>query len=272
MSRGAYSARPVAIVIGSGDSGSAIAVVLQRAGCAVVVCDDVDPAWTRRGMAFTNAWYLGNAELDGEAAVFCASVRSIPAVLARPGLIAATTWSWGGVAAALDAVALVDATFGVGVARPSSRWQAHEDLIRIVVGSAVECDGAGDAAVRIRPKHGHDDDATVVRAACSGRFATARRIGDRVRQGEVVGAIGTLAVAAPQNGVLRGLSARGARIREGADIVEVDAHGDPVRCFGLSDAGVAAGREVCDVLASRGFIAIDGARGDELETVGTEPA
>jgi xanthine dehydrogenase accessory factor len=271
MSHGEDSARPVAIVIGSGEVGSAIAVVLHRAGCAVVLCDDVDPAWMRRGMAFTNAWYLGNAELDGEAAVFCASVKSIPAVLDRPGLLAATTWSWGGVAAALDAIALVDATFGAGAARPSSRWQAHDDLIRIVVGSAVEGDGAREATVRLSPTHGHDEHVAVVRAARSGRFATARRIGDRVREGEVVGAIGTLVVVAPQDGVLRGISARGARIREGAEIVEVDARADPVRCFGLSEAGAAAGRAVREVLASRGFIAVDGAGGDELVAVGAAP-
>ncbi len=272
MKQGADSARPVAIVIGAGDVGSAIAVVLQRAGCAVVVCDEADPAWARRGMAFTNAWYLGNAELDGEAAVFCASLKSIPTVLDRPGMIAATTWSWGGVAAALHAIALVDATFGAGAARPSSRWQAHDDLIRIVVGPAVESNGAGEATVRVRPTHGPDARAVTVRATRSGRFATARRIGDRVRAGEVVGAVGTLAVVAPQDGVLRGLSARGARIREGADIVEVDARGDPVCCYGLSETGAAAGRAVRKILASRGFIAVDGAGGDEVVAVGAAPA
>lgn len=272
MSADEDSATPVVIVIGSGDVGSAIAVVLRRAGCAVVVCDDVDPAWTRRGMAFTDAWYLGNAELDGEAAVFCASVRSIPAVLDRSRLIAATTWSWGGVAAALDAVALVDATLGVGVARASSRWQAHEDLVRIAVGPALDGDAADDATVRVRARDAHDEHVAIVRAGHAGRFATARRIGDRVRKGEVVGAVGRLAVAAPQDGVLRGLAARGAHIREGVEIVEVDAGGDPVRCFGLSEGGLAVGREVLDVLVARGFVAIGGADGHESEAVGAPSA
>ena len=101
--------RPVIVVLGAGDVGSAVALLLHRAGTAVVLCDEVDPAWPRRGMAFTDAWYLGSAELDGEAALFCASVKSIPAVLDQHRLIAATTWSWRGVAEALGAVALVDA-------------------------------------------------------------------------------------------------------------------------------------------------------------------
>src|SRR5215467_5363063 len=101
--------RPVAVVLGAGDVGSAVALAVHRAGFAVVLCDEVDPAWSRRGMAFTDAWYVGSAELDGEVAMFCASVKSIPAVLARHRLIAATTWSWRGVVEAVAAVALIDA-------------------------------------------------------------------------------------------------------------------------------------------------------------------
>ena len=72
-----YPDRPLAIVVGATDVGSATAVALHRAGYGVVLCEDVDPTWPRRGMAFTNAWYVGSAELDGIAAVFCASVRSL---------------------------------------------------------------------------------------------------------------------------------------------------------------------------------------------------
>ena len=92
--------RPVVIVLGCGDVGSAVAFELHIAGFAVVLIDEADPAWHRRGMAFTNAWYVGNAELDGEGACFCASMRSIPSVLANR-MIAATTWSWPGVAGLL---------------------------------------------------------------------------------------------------------------------------------------------------------------------------
>ena len=75
--------RPVAIVLGCGDIGSAVALALHEAGHAVVLVDEADPAWHRRGMSFTNAWYLGNAELEGEGACFCASLKSIPSVLSR---------------------------------------------------------------------------------------------------------------------------------------------------------------------------------------------
>src|SRR5436190_10704245 len=101
--------RPAAIVIGCGDVGSAVAHALHRAGCGVVLVDHADPPWTRRGMAYTDAWYVGTAELAQVRACFCASVRSIPFVLDRRDMIAATTWSWQGVAAALQPIAIIDA-------------------------------------------------------------------------------------------------------------------------------------------------------------------
>jgi glycine/D-amino acid oxidase-like deaminating enzyme len=85
--------RPVAIVLGCGEVGSAVALALHHARFAVVLVDEADPAWRRRGMAFTNAWYVGNAELESEGACFCASLKSIPSILERR-MIAATTWLW----------------------------------------------------------------------------------------------------------------------------------------------------------------------------------
>ncbi len=241
---------PAVVVIGSGEVGSAIAVALQRAGCGVVICDKVDPAWMRRGMAFTNAWYIGNAELDGEGAVFCASVKSIPAVLDRRRLIAATTWSWAGVAGPLRPIAVIDATLRPSTEGGIFKSRGAEEALLMVVGARnddPEVDMFVDPPVGVGEPHG------VVHATRSGRFATRRRIGDQVREGEVIAAVGALPVLAPRAGVLRGLSAHGARISEGAEIVEVDPHGDPVLCFGIEDRALAIGREVLMALAIRGL-------------------
>src|SRR5439155_499887 len=72
-------------------------------------------------------------------------------------------------------------------------------------------------------------------ASRSDRFATGRRIGERVAAGQRVGALGSLAVVAPLTGVLRGLAANGARVAEGVKVVEVDPRGDPASCFGLGE-------------------------------------
>jgi xanthine dehydrogenase accessory factor len=255
MSRGFRNEiRPMTMVLGCGEIGSAIAVALHRAGFAVVLIDEVDPAWIRRGMALTNAWYVGNAELDGEEAIFCASLRSIPTVLDRNAAIAATTWSWPGVASALEPVALVDARVRRQGPAISLRSRAPDGLLTIgvgpgfvvgehvhaAVGSAcgerrrcVPCEAGTERERAVRP--GSGGAGRFVCSTVSGRFSTSRRIGDHVECGEAIGAIGNEPVAAPLTGVLRGLSARGARVEPRTKVLEVDTRNDPALCFGVEE-------------------------------------
>jgi len=53
------------LVRGAGDVGSAVAVLLFRAGHAVALHDDAAPTTSRRGMAFTDAVFDGAEVLDG---------------------------------------------------------------------------------------------------------------------------------------------------------------------------------------------------------------
>ena len=209
-------------------------------------------------MAFTNAWYLGNAELDGEGTCYCASLKSIPSILQR-GMIAATTWSWPGIAKAFDVALLIDArgrqrhrsenlrgcvplTIGVGANLGAVGW----------VDLAVPAAGGGVAAIPPTitgdSGDGHaetmDEPVRTIEARRHGRFMTDRRIGERVRAGEVVGALGNDAVAAPADGVLLGLPARGARIEPGDILVEVDLVRAGHQCYGIAAAARATAARV----------------------------
>jgi xanthine dehydrogenase accessory factor len=268
--------RPVVIVLGCGDVGSAVAHALHRAACAVVLIDAIDPAWPRRGMAYADAWYAGTAELDGVAACFCASVRSIPFVLDRRDMIAATTWSWRGVATALQPFALIDARVAKRTAPPPLKDESPAPLVTIGLGPGF-CAGEhvdvaietawGDALGAVieagdtRPFEGEPRPIggagreRYVYATRSGRFQTLRRIGDRVDAGEAIAMLEGETIAAPLSGVLRGLSARGARITAGQKIVEVDPRGDPALCFGLSERPRRIAESVIEALARRGLLA-----------------
>ncbi len=262
------SVRPVALVLGCGDIGSAVALALHGAGLSVVLVDEADPAWHRRGMAFTNAWYVGNAELDGEGACFCASLKSIPSVLARR-MIAATTWSWPVVVGALAPIALVDArgrkprgselllrrvplTIGIGV-----DFVAGEN-VDAVIELAADCSpGPRDEPGPLEPVSRHFGASCgadcIVEAVRHGRFMTERRIGDAVRIGQIVGGLGNEVVTAPAGGVLLGLAARGARIEPGDKLVEVDPAGVAYRCYGVGTGPRRIAAGVMSVFRSRGY-------------------
>ena len=54
-----------------------------------------------------------------------------------------------------------------------------------------------------------------------------------MRAGQIVGGLGNEAIAAPVDGVLLGLAARGARVEPGDTLVEVDPDGLAHRCYGI---------------------------------------
>ncbi|HMA32684.1 MAG TPA: hypothetical protein VKT00_12800 [Casimicrobiaceae bacterium] len=203
--------RPVVIVVGCDDIGSAIARALHLGGAGVVLIDDADPPWPRRGMSYADAWYVGGATLANIDACFCASVKSIPAVLDRGDTIAATTWSLHGVAVALRPIAFVDS-------RAIARAPAF---------------------------------ASRVDAGHSGRFLTRHRIAERVERGELLGEVSGEGVHAPVSGVLHGLAARGARVVAGQTLAEIDESGDASRCFGVSLEAQAAAQNVLCTLGMR---------------------
>ena len=271
-------ARPVAIVVGADDVGSAVAVALHRAGFATVICDDIDPPWARRGMSFTNAWYFGNAELDGEAAVFCASAKSIAPVLRCDRLIAATSWSWHGIAPALRPVAIVQSASTRRREGGAFKSRAPDNAVTIGIGRGYVPGVDVDVVIPVDPPGstgaiivgqattfeagtpelaGAFDRVPLVYAPKAGRFATNRRIGDLVRRREVVGAIGDVDVLAPADGALRGLSSRGAAVFEGALVVEVDPRGDPALCFSVDERADRIAQRVVGALAQhlRGTVA-----------------
>ena len=225
-----------------------------------------------RGMSFTNAWYFGNAELDGEAAICCSNVKSITPVLRSDRLIAATPWSWHGIAQALEPVAIIQSRSARRRGGSAFKARAPEGAVTIGIGGGHRGDDDFDVVVA----SGHEgaagapdagqaggfgtgtanlvgtaDRGQIVCAPKAGRFATNRRIGDHVRLGQIVGAIGDSGIAAPIDGVLRGLSAHGAAVFEGAIIVEVDPRGDPALCYGIDEHAWRIAQSVVSVLARR---------------------
>jgi len=262
--------REVAIVIGCGDIGSAIAHALHTAGFAVVLTDHVDPPWSRRGMTFTNAWYVGNAEVEGAAACFCASVRTIATLLAQR-LIAATTWSWAGIAEALPPTLVVDA-----------RMQTDRSPA-VLLGSAVVTVGVGtgflpgvhvDLVIDAHDTEPPDvDERLIVRADGPGWFMTSHRIGARVHAGEVVDHLGRQPIVAPADGVFRGLAARGARVHPGVVVIEVDPRGDSASCFGLGQRQRRIAANLMNALAAHAarcptFVTSASQRGSTVSLVG----
>jgi hypothetical protein len=248
--------RPSIVVMGCDDIGSAIACTLHRAGAAVVVVDSADPPWARRGMSYTDAWYVGGATLEGVDACFCGSVRSLPAILSRGDMIGATTWSWEGVAATLHPVAVIEARAGRVTSVAARRPASLEGVLAIGIratqvggwpADVVIADGFPRSMRSLATDSGERPpvDGAVARidAPHAGRFRTRHEIAERVEAGDVIGELGAFAAVARVGGVLTALAARGARIAPGHTLAEIDSRSE-VRCFGMTADALAIAHRV----------------------------
>lgn len=222
-------------MLGSDEIASAVGCALHGAGYGVVLTDDVDPACPLRSLSYVEAWYFGTAELAGVAACFCSSIKSVPEVIERQKLVAATTWSWQGLARALSPVLLVDTRAANGSFASALSDVPGKPRV-IACGAGVRIPGC--ASVALDPAVGADafgagcaggpathrrlpwqlDDAAArgwVAAPRDGTFHTGLRPGSDVDMGTIIGQIGAAPVRAGAAGRLAALSLRGARVHEG---------------------------------------------------------
>ena len=212
MTKHASFPHPAAIVLGCGEVGSAVAFALHQAGLAVVLADEADPSCHRRGMAFTNAWYVGNAELGERRGVFLRVAQEHPfhsrpaddrgddLVVAGCGRLSGTDVARGRTWAQTPPLRCParprSVTIGIG-----SGFVGGENVdVAIADPAEIPADVAGsrpDTRIRRTPGHaaGVGSASTfAVEAPRHGRFMTERRIGDLVRAGQIVGGLGNEAM------------------------------------------------------------------------------
>lgn len=262
-----HSGAPLAVILGTNETASAVAVALGRAGHGVVLCHDPGALVLRRGMAFHDALYGDPVELGGLRAALADSGPAVLAQLGRGEAIIVTPLGFTDLMALRRVDVLVDA-----------RMQAHEVKPRLLHLAAVSlglgpgfrpgenCDAAiethpaaaGDvlSAGETRPADGRvgrlaDRGAERFAAApAAGHWRTRLEVGQRVFRGFVVGQIGAHLVAAPLDGIVRGLARDGAEVIAGARVLEVDPRGRAARWQGLDPRGEAIARGVIAALAT----------------------
>jgi xanthine dehydrogenase accessory factor len=241
----------VVLVRGSGDVGSAVAAVLQRAGYGVAIHEVAAPAAPRRGMAFADAVFDGRCELDGLLARRIDDVAALPAAVASRDAIPVTTAELAEVLDVLAPAVLVDArmrkratperqrhlaplTIGLGpnVVAGETTHLAIETQWGDALGTVLRAGATRELGGEPRSFDGHGRDRFVY-APAAGVLRTSARIAQRVSAGEVVATIGDEPLAAPLDGILRGLTHDGVEVQAGTKVVEVDPRGDPAKAFGL---------------------------------------
>lgn len=245
---------PIALILGTNEIASAVAVNLTAAGYSVVLSHDPFPPVIRRAMAFHDALFGDLAVVEGVKGERAETAREIAAVLAKPRHVAVTQLHLTDLIALFPIKVLVDARMQKHRITPDFRG-----IVDVTVGLGphfavgVNC----DIAVETRPakngtvvRFGQTDMADGIARSLGGvgaerfvysnwqgRWHTPVEIGMRVFKGFVVGHLDGQPVVAPIDGVLRGLVRDSTSVPAGVKLLEIDARGRDARWTGTDERG-----------------------------------
>jgi xanthine dehydrogenase accessory factor len=245
---------------GGGEMASAAARLVFLAGFRVVVLERPEPLALRRPVAFAQAVFSRETDVDG-----------VPGHLVeRAGLASSLASSERFVAVCVDpegtslrdlhpdvlvdgrmakcnlGTSLADAPLVIGLG-PGFRAPADvHAVIETQRGAELGCihwQGEALADTGLPAEILGHTSARVLRAPAPGRFRSLRAIGDLVRSGEAVAEVDSQPVVAAIDGLLRGLLADGVFIEAGVKVGDVDPRGRAVDPYRISEKGraIAAG-------------------------------
>ena len=125
-------------------------------------------------------------------------------------------------------------TIRLRLGQRSAAGDASSRSGRSLASGVIHHGAARELAGEPRDLGGHARERYVY-APCDGRFRTEASLGDRVRKGQEIAAIGAMRLAAPLDGVLRGLVRDGVPVAVRTKLIEVDPRGDPAAVVGLGE-------------------------------------
>jgi xanthine dehydrogenase accessory factor len=246
--------RHFAVVLGTNEIASAVAVHLHRAGWDVVLSHDPHPPVIRRMMAFHDALFGDPTELEGIVGERADTGIEVLATLAKPNRVAVTGLGLTDLLVIRRLDALIDArmqkyrvntdfrglarlTLGLG---PGFSVDANCDVAietRPAKNGRIVYQGPTDAADGIPGNLGNAGSERFVYSTNPGLWHSAIEIGARTFRDFVVGYLDGEAVAAPFDGVVRGIVRDGMEVPAGVKLLEVDPRGRHARWTGIDDRG-----------------------------------
>lgn len=257
-----------AIILGTNEIASAVAVELHRAGYGVVLSHDPALPVIRRKMAFHDALYDDGISVDGVCAHRADSGMEVRAGLARRAGVVVTSLGL------LDLIIL--GRIDLLVDARLDKYQVTPDLRRLgrlTIGLGPGFAGGAncDVAIETRPgregrilQQGATEPADgiaralgghraerFVRAPFPGRWHTAIEIGTRVYKDFLIGQLGGEPVRAAFDGVVRGVVRDGTEVPAGVKLLELDPRGRAADWTKLDERALAIAGAVGRALSFR---------------------
>ena len=244
---------------------SAVAWRLHMANLRRIFMLETDrPLAVRRAVSFCEAVYDGKKEVEGIKAVFVQTPDEIKKCWADHEIAVAADPRWR-ILQKLKADVVVDAilakknlgtnlneaevVIGLGPGFSVGKdvhWVIEtnrgHNLGRIIASGAAEPNTGVPGAI------GGFTEERVLRAPADGKFQTRMKIGDYLKQGDIIGRVEESEVEARIDGVLRGLIRTESRVHQGLKIGDIDPRGEVSYCSTISDKARAVAGSVLEVI------------------------
>lgn len=245
--------KPIILVRGSNDIGSAVAHALFQAGYLVVIHEIQTPTVTRRKMAFTDAIFDGFSTLEGVEAQRVVNLPLSRELLLPHDFIPLSTSKLTSLLETIQPHILIDAqmkkhqspeaqlglaplTIGLGpnfVAGTTTNF-AIETKWGDSLGQIISHGSTKNLKGEPKPIGGHARDRYVY-APVSGIFYTQFQPGDPVEQWQEIAFIEKFSLQAPLDGVLRGITHTNIPVKAKTKIIEVDPRGKDAQVAGIPE-------------------------------------
>lgn len=257
-----------AVILGTNEIASAVAVQLHRNNYRTVLSHDPLPPVMRRKMAFHDALYDDGVAVEGIGARRADTGLEIRTSLAHGSGVTVTELGLLDLIVIQAIDILIDARMQKYLATPDLRR-----LGRLAIGlgpgfaSGVNCDvaietrpakagliiheGCTDQPDGVSQRLGDHVGERFVRANFTGRWNTAIEIGTRVFKDFVVGHLGNMPVRAPFDGILRGIVRDGTEVPAGAKLLEIDSRGRHANWTGTDERGRLIADAVAEAVSRR---------------------
>ena len=239
----------VVLVKGGGEVASGVAHRLFRAHFKVCLTEVPCPQAVSRGVAFSEAVYDGEKEVEGVVAKLVKSAGEIGKVW-EEGKLPLIVDPEAAVRSSLHPNILVDAimakrNLGTSLADAplviglGPGFQAGRDVHLVVETNNSESlgkvifTGEAEKNTAIPISIGGLTVERVLHAPESGLFLADREIGDTVVAGEVIASVGGQAVKAPIGGVVRALLRSGVQVTKETKLGEIDPIGNKETCYSI---------------------------------------
>ncbi|MCX5886096.1 MAG: selenium-dependent molybdenum cofactor biosynthesis protein YqeB [Proteobacteria bacterium] len=263
----------VIVLKGGGDIGTGVAHRFHTSGFRVLILELENPMVIRRTVAFAQAVFEGKTVVERVKAVRADTEEEIQAAW-KKGNIPVCVDPTGSMTTAFKPDVFIDAT----IAKRNTGLHRGMAPITIALGpgftAGVDCDavietnrgpnlgkvifsGSAEPNTGIPgPVLGYEEE-RVLRSPCRGKVRHVLDIGDTARKSDTVCYVGSEAVKASLDGVIRGLIAEGIEVPEGLKIGDIDPRGIKESCYIISDKARIIGAAVLEairVLKSRMLI------------------